>query len=291
MSRFCQVSLTALRACNTTTVGTFHAYPTAQILSVSALSYTALAPFLRASFRRLSGQIAVSSVARQFVERFFPADYQLIPNGIDLERFHPRVPPLPELLDGKQNILFVGRFDRRKGARYLVQAIPRVRALCPDTRFLFVGDGHLRPDLQRYVQKQGWPDVLFPGYVPPEVLPRYFASARVFCSPATGGESMGIVLLEAMASGVPVVASAIAGYTTVVEHGQDGLLTVPCQSDDLARGITTLLADQHLCQQLRRQGLEKVQQYAWPSVARRIVAYYHALLATTHGHAYERMSV
>jgi phosphatidylinositol alpha-mannosyltransferase len=230
-------------------------------------------------------------VARQFVERFFPADYQLIPNGIDLERFHPQVPALPELLDDKQNILFVGRFDRRKGARYLVQAIPQIRAHYPQTRFLFVGDGHLRPDLQRYVQRQGWPDVLFPGYVSPDILPRYFASAQVFCSPATGGESMGIVLLEAMASGVPVAATTIPGYTTVVEHGHDGLLTIPGRSDDLARGIVALLADQELRQQFRRQGLAKIQHYAWPSVARRIVAYYHALLETQDGHAYERMSV
>lgn len=283
--------LIALRASNAVTVGTFHAYSETKILSMPSLGYAVLSPFISSTFHRLDGRIAVSSAAQQFVARFFPADYHIIPNGIDIERFNPQRSPLPELRDGKQNILFVGRFDRRKGAGYLVQAIPLIRACHPQTRFLFVGEGYLRQDLQKFVQKQGWPDVIFAGHVAAEILPHYFASAHVFCSPAIGGESMGIVLLEAMASGVPLVASRIAGYRTVVEDGKDGLLVVPGDSNDLAQAISRLLANQHLCQQFRMQGLEKARDYAWPYVAQRVAEYYLYLLEVKMKHTHDIMSV
>ncbi|HEY7416076.1 MAG TPA: glycosyltransferase family 4 protein, partial [Ktedonobacteraceae bacterium] len=275
------LSLAALRASNAITIGTFHAYPEAQLLSVPSLGYAALAPLARSAFCRLTGRIAVSSVAQQFVAHFFPAEYCVIPNGVDTDRFNPRIPPLPEFMDDKRNILFVGRFDQRKGAKYLAQAISLIRTHHPRTRFLFVGDGHLRPYLQRLVRQQGWPDVLFAGYVPADILPRYFASAHVFCSPATGGESMGIVLLEAMASGIPLVATAIPGYMTVAEDGKDALLVAPRDSNDLAQAINRLLADPHLYQQLRIQGLEKACGFAWSSVAQRIEGYYLELLETS----------
>ena len=102
-------------------------------------------------------------------------------------------------MDGKQNILFVGRFEKRKGAKYLLRAIPRIRERFPNTRFIFVGEGRLRRGFQQFVERQGWQDVVFSGYVSDSDLPHYFASANIFCSPATGGESLGIVLLEAMA--------------------------------------------------------------------------------------------
>lgn len=283
--------LIALRASNAVAVGTFHAYSEKKVLSLPSLGYAVLSPFINSSFRRLAGRVAVSSAAQQFVARFFPADYRIIPNGIDTERFNPHTSPFPELMDGKQNILFVGRFDRRKGAKYLVRAIPLIRACHPHTRFLFVGEGHLRQDLQKFVQKQGWPDVIFTGYVAAEVLPHYFTSTHVFCSPAIGGESMGIVLLEAMASGAPLVASSIPGYRTVVEDGKDGLLTAPGDSSDLARAINRLLADQHLRQQLRAWGLEKVRDYAWPHVAQRVAEYYLHLLEVKRRHTYDLTSV
>lgn len=275
--------LTALRASNAVTIGTFHAYPETKLVSAPFLGYAALAPFVRSSSGKLAGRIAVSSVAQQFVERFFPDDYQIIPNGVDIRRFSLNNTPFSDLIDEKQNILYVGRFDRRKGAKYLVQAIPLIRALYPQTRFIFVGEGQLRQDLQRFVQRQGWPDVLFTGYVQTDVLPRYFASAHLFCSPATGGESMGIVLLEAMASGLPLVATRIPGYTTVVNDGRDGLLATPGDSEDLACVIGHLLANRQLQQQFRMQGREKALHYAWSSVSQRILEYYLSLLELRHG--------
>ena len=272
------LSQAVLRCSRTVTVGTFHAASYPSIYSTSNLAYASTYPFLRPLFRRLAGCITVSTTALKFVSRYFPADYRVIPNGVNLEHFSPNVLPLPQFMDGKQNILFVGRFEKRKGAKFLLRAIPYIRERFPQTRFLFVGEGRLRRGFQKFVEKQGWQDVVFTGYVSDEDLPRYFASAHVFCSPATGGESMGIVLLEAMASGKPVVASNISGYATVVNHGVDGLLTTPRNSDELAWAIGYLLENEPLRQQFIRAGLQKAREYAWPRVAEHIMDYYYELL-------------
>lgn len=272
------LSQAVLRCSRTVTVGTFHAASYPSIYSTSNLAYASTYPFLRPLFRRLAGCITVSTTALKFVSRYFPADYRVIPNGVNLEHFSPNVLPLPQFMDGKQNILFVGRFEKRKGAKFLLRAIPYIRERFPQTRFIFVGEGRLRRGFQKFVEKQGWQDVVFTGYVSDEDLPRYFASAHVFCSPATGGESMGIVLLEAMASGKPVVASNISGYATVVNHGVDGLLTTPRNSDELAWTIGYLLENEPLRQQFIRAGLQKAREYAWPRVAEHIMDYYYELL-------------
>ncbi|HLX58917.1 MAG TPA: glycosyltransferase family 4 protein [Ktedonobacteraceae bacterium] len=272
------LSQQVLRASRTLTVGTFHTASYSNIYSTSQLAYASTYPLLRPLFNKLSGCIAVSTAAYQFISRYFPADYRIIPNGVSLERFGPDVLPLPQLMDGKQNILFVGRFEKRKGAKYLLRAVPIIRERHPNTRFIFVGEGRLRRGFQQFVERKGWQDVVFTGYVSDEDLPRYFASAHVFCSPAIGGESLGIVLLEAMAAGKPIVASNIKGYATVIEHEVDGLLTTPRQADELASAICDLLENETLRQKFIQAGLVKVRGYAWPEVARSIMDYYCELL-------------
>jgi phosphatidylinositol alpha-mannosyltransferase len=270
--------LTVLRFSRAVNVGTFHTFANSSLTSTPYLAYASMQPFLRPFFRRLSGRIAVSTAARQFISRYFPADYRLIPNGIDPERFNPRVPPLPWLMDGKHNILFVGRFEKRKGAKFLLRAIPYIRERHPDTRFIFVGDGSLRRGFQRFVERHGWRDVFFTGYVSDQELPRYFASASVFCSPATGGESQGVILLEAMASGTPVVASNIEGYSTVVNSGVNGFLTPARASEALGAAVCRLLEHPELRQRFIEAGLARSRDYAWASVARHVLDYYYELL-------------
>ena len=270
--------LAALHASDVPVVGTFHAAARLGPTSTPALAYTCARPFLLPSFRRLAGRIAVSPAASRFVAHFFDGDYRLIPNGIDLEEFTPSVVPWPAYMDGQQNILFVGRLEKRKGARSLLDAIPAIRERFPQTRFLFVGEGPLRAGLERLAEREGWRDVIFPGYVTDEELPRYFASAHVFCAPALGGESQGIVLLEAMACGVPVVATAIEGYRTVMQDGANGLLAAPGESASLAASLGRLLEDEPLRQRLRAAGLHTARAYAWPDIARRVLEYYCEIL-------------
>ena len=96
----------------------------------------------------LDARIAVSEAARDFVDSYFPAHYEIVPNGISLERFNPAVPPLPQLMDGRKNILFLGRYNEpRKGFRFLVRAFPAVRRQFPEARLVVVGQGDRdRPD-------------------------------------------------------------------------------------------------------------------------------------------------
>lgn len=272
------LSLAALRCSHTLTVGTFHASSYPHLYSTSNLAYASAYPFLRPYFRKLAGRIAVSTAAYQFVSRYFPGEYRVIPNGVNLEHCKTEVAPFPQYMDGKRNILFVGRFEKRKGAKYLLRAIPYIRERYPDTRFLFVGDGRLRRGFQKFVEKHGWQEVIFTGYVSNEDKWRYFASSHVFCSPATGGESMGVVLLEAMASGTPVVASNISGYRTVINNGIDGLLTTPRASEELAWAIGQLLEHEPLRQKLIQAGKQKAYDYAWPRVAQHILDYYYELM-------------
>ncbi len=272
------LSLTVLRYSRALNVGTFHAFAPASMTSTPYLAYASAYPFLRFYFRRLAGRIAVSNASYAFISRYFPTDYRIIPNGVSLERFHPLIAPLPQFMDGKRNVLFVGRFEKRKGAKFLLRAIPSIREQFPDTRFIFVGEGRLRQGFQHFVERHNWQDVVFTGYVSDEEIPRYFASAQVFCAPATGGESMGIVLLEAMASGTPIVATNIDGYATVVNSGVDGLLTIPRDSESLAVAIKHLLARESLRQAFITAGLQKAREYAWPRVAHRVLDYYYVLL-------------
>lgn len=277
------LSLAALHCSQTLTVGTFHASSDVSYTSTFNLAYASLAPFLRSTWRRLQGRIAISSATYKFISHYFPSDYRTIPNGISLDYFSQDITPFPDLKDGQQNILFVGRFEERKGAKYLLRAIPAIRKRHPQTRFIFVGDGPLRIGFQRFVERQGWRDVLFTGYISNEEKARYLASADIFCAPATGGESLGIVLLEAMAAGKPIVASNISGYATVINHNVDGLLTPPRNSHKLAATLGHLLKYEPLRQRFAQAGLQKARAYAWPRVASQILDYYYELLEEQQG--------
>jgi phosphatidyl-myo-inositol alpha-mannosyltransferase len=117
-------------------------------------------------------------------------------------------------------------------------------------------------------------DIELVGYVSDEELPRYYRIADVFCAPSTGYEALGIVLLEAMASGTPVVTTDIEGYRTVVTHGRDALVVPPAQSAPLADAIISVLQGPELGQRMSEEGRRTVEQYDWPVLARRLVDLY-----------------
>jgi phosphatidyl-myo-inositol alpha-mannosyltransferase len=266
--------LTVLRHSNTTNVGTFHAFRN------TPLTYFYSKSILRPFFRKLHGHITVSSAAREFVGEYFPADYRVIPNGIDFPRFFKRYPPLPELADGRPTVLFVGRLEKRKGLKFLLRAWPMVLERQPTARLVVVGRGRPLEGYRRFARRQGWSadDVVFAGYVPGEDLPRYYQSCDVFCAPNTGQESFGIVLLEAMAAGAPMVASDIPGYKDVVSHGVEGLLVEPRNPGAIADALCRLLGNPELRASMRHAGQAKAQAYDWPRVATQVLDYYSEVL-------------
>src|ERR1051326_1996124 len=267
--------ITVLRHSNSTNVGTFHAYRN------TPLTYFYGKPILRPFFRKLHGHIAVSTAARDFVGEYFPAHSRVIPNGIDFPRFNTRLAPPDELADARPTVLFVGRLEKRKGLRYLLRAWPLVLQRQPDARLVIVGRGRPLEGYKRFAARQGWTpaDVVFAGYVSTEDLPRYYQACDVFCAPNTGQESFGIVLLEAMAAGAPIVASDIPGYRDVITHGMEGLLVERQKPAAIADAVARLLGSPELRASMRRAGQAKAQRFDWPRVAAEVFSYYQEVLA------------
>jgi phosphatidylinositol alpha-mannosyltransferase len=268
---------TVLRLSKTANVGTFHACH-------GQPGYDFAKPFgrwlLKKWFRKLDGKIAVSKAAREFVHGYFHGYYNIIPNGVDIDHFSPDVSPIDEFSDGKLNILFVGRLEKRKGVKYLLEAFKQVKQEIPDSRLIIVGPGtRLRGKYEKHVMKSGLEDVVFTGLVPYEELPRYYKTADVFCAPAIGRESFGIILLEAMAVGKPIVASNIEGYASVVSNGVDGLLVPPADTGSLAQALISLLTDESLRQKMGVKGRAKALEHSWEQIAQKVLNYYVRVLS------------
>jgi len=262
----------AIKYSNARNFATFHS------AHEDSLGYLLWEPVLEQYFRKLDGLIAVSEVARDSVSKYFPGEYHIIPNGIDTDRFKPDNEPVADLQQYSPIILFVGRFEPRKGLKFLLKAFPEVVKEYPSAKLVIVGEGFLEGYYRRYIQRHIEESVIFIGFVPPEDLPRYYASCDVFCSPATGAESFGIVLLEAMASQKPIVASDIPGYRKVMEHDKQGLLFRPCDAGDLADKLIDMLQDSGRRKSMGMQGRKTALSYNWRNITERIVSlYYNAL--------------
>lgn len=271
---FPPVSLNVLRFSNSVNVGTFHASRS------RSWGYRYWKPLLKRWFRRLHGKIAVSVPAMKFISKYFPAYYNIIPNGIEIDHFMADVPKLEQFCDGKFNILFVGRLEKRKGLIYLLEAFRHLKKKMPNTRLIIAGpDGGLQQGYERFVYEYKVPDVVFAGFVSYEDLPRYYHTADVFCAPAFERESFGIVLLEAMASGKPIVASNIEGYASVVTDGAEAILVAPRNENAIQDALLRLLQDSELRDEIGARGRLKVQEYNWDRVAKRIMNYYQRLLS------------
>ena len=257
-------------------VGTFHAYRES-----AHPGYEYVKPIFERFFDRLDGRIAVSEAVRDYLAPYFPGDYRIIPNGIDLERFgDPALRPLERFDDGKLNILFVGRLEKRKGFKYLLRAFAQVKQAVPEARLMVVGayDKEDKEPFVFYARENRLRDVRFIGQVSEDDLPRYYRTCHVFCAPSTGFESFGMILLEAMAAGKPIVASNIDGYRGVLEDGGEGLLVQPEDERRLAEALIRLLKDPALRERMGRQGQATATDYAWHKVAQQVLDYYRELL-------------
>jgi phosphatidylinositol alpha-mannosyltransferase len=238
-------------------------------------------PLLSRVVNRLDARIAVSETARATALQYYPGDYEVIPNGVDIERFHPSVRPFDEWREPNRiNVLFVGRLDPRKGVQVLLDAMPEVvRRTRGRARLLIVGDSVLRGQFESRVARDVRDHVRFLGHVPVADLARWYATGDVFVSPATGQESFGIVLAEAMAAGRAVVASDIPGYRSVVTPDENGLVVPPGDAPALARAIVRLAGDVSLRSTLGQRGRERALEFAWPRVTDAIEAVYREVAA------------
>jgi phosphatidylinositol alpha-mannosyltransferase len=262
------LSPTMLEASETVNIGTFHAF------GGFSPSYWIGRRFAGRLADLLHGRIAVSGAARHFISRYFPGDYRIIPNGVDLEAFA-NAEPYEELRDGTLNILFLGRFEERKGLIHLLKGYHRLRKRRVDARLLVVGTGPKQREYRRFVGLRGIRDVEWLGRVSDEQKVRYFASADIYCAPNTGQESFGIVLLEAMAAGVPIVASDIHGFKRVVERNVQGILVEPRNPRAIAAALYALARDPELRHEMGEAGRRRAPEFSWDRVTERIVDFYY----------------
>ncbi len=223
---------------------------------------------------KIDGIIGVAPLSLK-VFKDYKGPKTIIPNGVDSEEFNPKVPKLKKFSDGKINILFVGRIQERKGLIYLLRAYKILERKFSNLRLIIVGDGELKEECKNYVKKNKLKEVYFEGEITGKKLPTYYTSCDIFCSPAIFGESFGIVILEAMASGKPVVAFANEGYKELLS-GKKGEKFLAKAKDyrRLAEKLEVLIKSPQLRKEMSRWGIEEAKRYSWLKVANRVLNFY-----------------
>ena len=261
------LSMLACFAARGPMVATFHT-ATARSRALQVFGTT-----LQPGLEKITGRIAVSPAARRVVVEHLGADAVLIPNGVSIARFE-GAEPLADQPD-RPTVVFLGRIDEeRKGLAVLLAALPRLVQLVPDVRLLVAGPGDrdevpVPTALRRHVQLL--------GLVSDADKPRVYASGDVYCAPNTYGESFGIVLIEAMATGTPVVAADLEAFRRVLEDGRAGVLVPVGDAEALAVALAALLDDPARRAELARQGRRAVTAYDWSTVTRQIVEVYETV--------------
>lgn len=209
---------------------------------------------------------------------------QVIPNGIKNDEFE--IPYTKEeckkilgIPNNHNILLFVGNLSPYKSPDLLLKAMPTILKYEPNTLLILAGDGEMKNELENMALKLGIQrKILFTGFIENIKRAMYFKSADIFCLPSTmSTESFGIVNLEAMASGVPVIASNIGGIPDVVEDGKTGILVPPNNSEYLSNEIINLIENKNLRIKLGKNGKIKSLDYSWEKIAQEYLEIYHSV--------------
>jgi len=257
-------------------VATFH---TATVRSRwLAAGQVILQPFME----RISGRIAVSDLARRVQVEHLGGDAIVIPNGVDVSHFT-SAEPLPGYPRDGLTIGFLGRFDeRRKGLPVLLEALAKIAPDHPELRLLVAGRGD-EADLYEDLPERLADRVILLGQISEQDKARMLASIDIYCAPNLGGESFGVILVEAMAAGAAIVASDLDAFRRVLDDGAAGVLVRRGNPAALAAGLSQLLGDPARRSELVRAGRTLVHDYDWPVVSERVLAVYETVVARIGG--------
>ncbi|MEV6427065.1 glycosyltransferase family 4 protein [Nocardia sp. NPDC051463] len=263
------LSMLALKIAEGPIVATFHTSTT------KSLVLSTFQGVLRPYHEKISGRIAVSELARRWQVEALGSDAVEIPNGVDVPAFA-RAPMLPGYPRTGGTVLFLGRYDEpRKGMEVLLGALPSLVGKHPDLQILIVGRG----DEERLRREAGplAEHLRFLGQVSDDEKASAMRSADVYCAPNLGGESFGIILIEAMAAGTAVVASELDAFRRVLRDGSAGVLVPVGDSARLAATIDGLLTDDARRNALVQSATQIVGEYDWPVVAEQILRVYETV--------------
>lgn len=264
-------NITALVMRTAPIIATFHA-------AGESLSYKYLSAPLKGFASKIDHRVAVSKDAVLLAQRYIGGDYQILPNGVELDRFlsnsHTPRPTRSESNAFRQSIFFCGRHEPRKGLEILLQA----HATLPDTVDLLIASEG--PETERL--KREWAGdsrIVWLGRISDADKAMHLSQADVFCAPSIGGESFGVVLIEAMAAATPIVASALDGYMNVATNEIDALLVEPNKPADLEAALCRVLLDQKLADRLVVQGRIRANGFSMVQLAQTYVEIYRRVIA------------
>ena len=228
--------------------------------------------------------VALTEQMRRETLELCSRDVDVIPNGVDAENYEalPQKSTVRERLglrDDRRIILFVGTLRPIKGTRYLIEAMHTIRRRDAESRLLIVGDGEERPSLEQLVLELNLGDtVTFAGKVPNDRVPEYMAAADIFAL-ASLSEGFPLVVAEAMAAGLPIVASRVGSLPEIVEEGENGFLVEPAEPQEIADRILMLLADRDLRRKIGEANRWKAKSYSWHHVAEQLDALYRSMIS------------
>jgi phosphatidylinositol alpha-mannosyltransferase len=263
------LSMLALMVAEGPIVATFHTSTT------KSLTLSVFQGILRPWHEKIVGRIAVSDLARRWQMEALGSDAVEIPNGVDVESFA-SAPTLDGYPRPGKSVLFLGRFDEpRKGMAVLLNALPQLVAAFPDVEVLVVGRGDEEELKSEAGDLAG--HLRFLGLVDDAEKASAMASTDVYCAPNTGGESFGIVLVEAMAAGTAVVASDLDAFRRVLDDGTAGRLVPVDDANELATALIDVLADDVIRQRYVDAAAKAVRRYDWSVVGREILRVYETV--------------
>ncbi len=243
-------------------------------------------PLVRQSLEKISARIAVSEDARRTLVEHMGGDAVVIPNGVYVDRFTRAVPD-PRWTGTPQapTVAFLGRLDeQRKGLPVLLEAVPAVLRARPGTRFLVAGRGETGPDEVRELIGDDARAVEFLGGITDDEKASLLSSVDVYVAPQTGGESFGIVLVEAMSAGAAVVASDLGAFRRVLDDGTAGTVFRTGDPADLAAALLRVLGDDELRETRRAHASEVVDRYDWSHVTHEVLTVYEMVQAASGRH-------
>ncbi len=255
-------------------VATFHAKVPETILTRTMVR--SVTPYTKSIMKYLDELTAVSEPAAEYVGTVTDMPITIIPNGIDLSEYtHVRN---PKKNANSKTILFVGRLERRKGVKYLLLAYAQLAQRMDNVSLIIAGNGPDREKLELLAEELRLPNVTFLGFIEDKTKKELLRSADLFCAPALYGESFGIVLLEAMASGAVTVAGNNSGYASVMQDLGNLSLVDPHDSGEFARRMELLLTQPELRQLWRKWALDYVKQFDYPKIVDQYEALYKDVL-------------